>query len=206
MRSKPRKPRTTIHNLPEELIREILSYAFHLTPDEFCGNHTSYNSLLDTTTFGLRERSTCQHLLLVSKKWLRIGLPLLYASLAIRTSAHARTVAATFDTTPALGRAVRQLKVFGGYGRHMGSIAGACPNVATLYIEINVKSSESIVGLQKALVLLSPARLYIESGQSHLNKKVRALKTLVCEQIPQWPRLVSRTPSAALARLRVFLC
>lgn len=191
MRSKTRKPRTTIHKLPEELFREILSYAFHLTPDDFCGARTRWDSLSNATVPGRRERGTCQHLLLVSKKWLRIGLPLLYASLAIRAPAHASTVAAVFVTTPAFGRAVRHLKVFGGYGRHMGAIASACPNVETLYADINVKSNESIVGLQRALALLSPVRLHVESRDSWENKKMRAQRTLVYEQIAEWPRLVS---------------
>ena len=78
--------------LPEELLREILSYRFAISPTEFC-LEPSFDPIGSRTRPIERGARPCQELLLVSKRWLRVGTPLLYESLAIRTSEHERTVA-----------------------------------------------------------------------------------------------------------------
>ncbi|EKM49691.1 uncharacterized protein PHACADRAFT_154199 [Phanerochaete carnosa HHB-10118-sp] len=185
---------TAIQTLPEELLREILSYCFHLSPDAFCSSRSRWHSLARPSAYDKKEKRTCQDLLLVCKYWLRLATPLLYTSVAIRTPAHAAAVAALLKATPGLGRALRQLKVFGGYGRDMATIAGASPNVETLYVYVSVKSNESTTGIKKALCALSPKRLFLEDRRVYRNKKVEELRKLVDEQIATWPRLVSRYP------------
>ena len=190
-----------IQKLPEELLREILSYAFYLSPESFCGSRSRWHSLARPSAFDKRQqpRRTCQDLLLVCKRWLRITTPLLYESLAIRTPAHAAATAALLKATPLLGRAVRQLKIFGGYGKDMSAIANACPNVETLYVYVSVKSNESIVGIKKALVAFSPAQLYLENRRAYRNKKVDELHKLIDTQFEKWTRLVRlpREPDSA---------
>ncbi|GJE91881.1 hypothetical protein PsYK624_080320 [Phanerochaete sordida] len=182
---------TTILSLPEELVRDILSYSFHLSADDFCGFRTRRHSHVRGSMYSVqkRDKPPCQDLLLVCKRWLRIASPLLYASLSVRTPAHASTVAALLKAAPALGNAVRQLKIFGGYGKDMTTIAAACPNVETLYFYVSVKSNESIVGIKKALLLFSPTRLYLENRYAYSNKKVNELRALLETQIAKWPRL-----------------
>ena len=180
----------SMQRLPEELLREILVYVFHLSPESFCGSRTRWHSLARPLGH-YQKRGTCQDLLLVCKLWLRVATPLLYESLAVRTPAHAATVTTLLKATPSLGRAVRQLKVFGGYGKDVGMIASACPNVETLYVHVSVKSGESTVGIKKVLLALSPTRLYLENSRAYHNKKGNELHQLIGTQFSKWTRLVS---------------
>ena len=183
----------SIQTLPEELLREILSYIFHLSPESFCGSRTRWHSLAQPVPY-YQRRSTCQDLILVCKSWLRIATPLLYESLAVRTPEHVATVATLLKATPSLGRAVKQLKVFGGYGKDMGILASTCPNVDTLYVYVSVKSDASIVGIKKVLLALSPTRLYLEEYRAYSNKKVDELHQLIGTQFTKWAHLVSSMP------------
>lgn len=179
--------------LPEEILREILSYLFVTTPEVFCGFPSRYHPPLPLRNGGkARDKDRPHDLLLVSKRWLRVATPLLYQSISIRTSAHAQAVATLIRANPNLGRAVRHLKLLGGYGRDLFTIAKAAPNVETLYLYISVKSSESVTGIKKALPLMNPTRLYLEDRPPHQNKKVDELHKALTESMANWTSLVSR--------------
>lgn len=133
----------------------------------------------------------CQDLLLVSKRWLRVGSPLLYESVVLRTSSHTRTVATLIRQNPNLGRAVRQLKLFGGYGRDLHAVITAAPNLETVYLNMSMKSSDSLAGIKKAFSIMKPTRLYIEDRPARRNKKSIELYNLLAENMGKWSSLAS---------------
>lgn len=176
--------------LPEELLREILSYCFTVPHESFCGFPTRFHPPL-ADVHKVAGPEACHNLLLVSKRWLRVGSPLLYESIAIRTSTHAQTVATLIKQNPILGRAVRRLKLLGGYGRDLNTIVKAAPNLQTVYLNMSMRSSDSITGIKKALSIMNPTRLYIEERPRKRNKKTTELRDLLNAHLGKWTSLVS---------------
>lgn len=174
--------------LPEELLREVLSYCFTIPHESFCGFPTRFHApLADARRVAGPELS--HNLLLVCKRWLRVGSPLLYESIALRTSTHAQTVAILIKQNPILGRAVRQLKLFGGYGKDLHTIVKAAPNLQTVYLNMSMRSSDTITGIKRALSIMNPTRLYIEERPRKRNKKTSELRELLNANIGKWSRL-----------------
>ncbi|GJE91927.1 hypothetical protein PsYK624_080790 [Phanerochaete sordida] len=167
--------------LPEEILREILSYNILIRREAFLllelpGEYTS--------------RARNPQLLRVSKRWLRIGTPLLYTFLWLATPEQVAAVAALFRAHPHVGRAVRGLQLEGGFGRELVPLVRAAPNVEDVYLHLGIKSADSVAGLTKALALFDPSGLYVglQTWRDNASKRAvwAALHTCVTEK---WTKL-----------------
>ncbi|GJE91801.1 hypothetical protein PsYK624_079520 [Phanerochaete sordida] len=138
-------------DLPEELIREILSLCLTISPTEFF----RFPTLADHPD----RTSRTAGLLLVSKQWLRIGAPLLYASLKLSDASHATAVAALLAADPSLGAAVTSLCIEGDCGAGLAIITKHTPRVARLYLSVDRASNLGAAHLAAALAHLRPREL-----------------------------------------------
>lgn len=145
--------------LPEELINEILKHAIQAHPDTFLD--PSHDRALfhrpDTPSSPLGG----SHLLLVSKRWLRIGTPLLYTSLWLSADAHTHTLLRIFEENPALGALVRDLRLDGGFGSELHGVVLYTPNVRNVYLSWSIGQGHSMVGLWNAMPVLRPRKLWL---------------------------------------------
>lgn len=173
--------------LPEELLREILSLRLSLSEKQFCKFHSAFGS-------EKYSPQSSSDILLVSKRWLRIGTPLLYESVHIWNTGCTKTVASLVRSNPVVGKAIRRLRIEGGCGKDLYTIVEHAPNIRTLYINSYFKTAEGITGLRKALPVMRPEKLYFHfAGPGpRLNKAVVEAKALLDSCIADsWTSLVS---------------
>lgn len=184
----------SVSALPEELLHRILSYHFHCSIDAFCGDPTE-----DTTRNFVRVESTDpsrlpvhrSNALLVSKRWLRIGTPLLYRFLSLSTTQHTQSVAVLLRANPSLGRAIHHVRLRGGCGKDLKVVLGAAQNVESLSITLdNMKAKDSIVGLRSVLPMLSPSALYLSLSWRSTKNLQEVSNALMSAISKEWISLV----------------
>lgn len=95
----------SVNKLPEELLHEVLTYIL----DVSWTTHWLLNRKTGLSTH--RTGPQPRDVLLVCKKWRRIGTPLLYQSLYLMKDEHINRVAAVIKGTPSLAKAIRRIWV-----------------------------------------------------------------------------------------------
>jgi hypothetical protein len=103
------------HSLPDEIISEILSPALKVSDEVF--SDTS-----EVSPFAKYAESTSAYLL-VCKSWLRVSTPLLYNIVILRSKAQAKALSLALAGNKELGQFIKKLRVEGGYGTPMLTIA-----------------------------------------------------------------------------------
>lgn len=184
---------STVLSLPEELIRDVLSYFLVVDEQSFCvfpnsGYLSKRRSAGDT-----RNPWPRTSVLLVSKQWLRIGTPLLYEKVVLHGTAETRAVAELVKADATVGRAMKYLRLEGGMGKDLVTIAKHAPNIHTLWITPHVRPSESITGLKKIITLLQPRKLYylLRAHSRRGNKTGDEIQKLIVPCIARsWTSLV----------------
>ncbi|EKM49654.1 uncharacterized protein PHACADRAFT_154152 [Phanerochaete carnosa HHB-10118-sp] len=184
--------------LPEEILEHVLRLVLSVSEREFCkfrdntlGQGRGWVSL--STSAG---HAPVSHLLLISRRWLRIGSPLLYEGVVLREQKHTKAVAHIISFDTHLGEEIKYLRLEGGLGKHLPVVLAHAPNVHTLYISLHVPASEAIRGLHKALSLVHPRKLYIyyRTSEFRSTKAMREAKRYLQSAIAtQWETLVSTT-------------
>ena len=149
---------STLRNIPEELLRDILDYVLYRPTESFLGNEPT-----DHTADHNLGNSSQSLVLTVCKQWRRVGMPLLYASLRIACSEQAETVAKVLQKDTRLGQAVRDLRLDGGYSKDLYTIVKLVTKLRGLYVNTQISASESLLGFRLALPILKPKILYINS-------------------------------------------
>lgn len=179
--------------LPEELLRDVLSHFLTVDEEKFCAfpEHGYLRKRQAWTSD--RRNSSRSDVLLVSKQWLRIGTPVLYEKVAFREAAHTKAVAELVKANPAVGRAIKYLRLEGGMGKDLVTIVKYAPNIHTLWITPHVRASESITGLRKTIALLQPRKLYFFlMAYIRGNKTEDEIQRLIAPCIARsWASLVS---------------
>ncbi|KAL5504292.1 hypothetical protein ACEPAH_8366 [Sanghuangporus vaninii] len=136
----------SVHSLPDELAKEILSDILIVPEDEF--SHVGPSS-----PFG-RKVSSSSDVLLVSKRWLRIGTPLLYECVVLRNSAQAN---AFYGFIKGKDRS---------FGAVVGKMFAILPGISELYLRLPVTREENVNGLVQGLPKLNPTRVIFERAGS----------------------------------------
>ena len=187
--------------LPEELLKKILDYnfsvseeKFFLFPDFVLGRWQGRyrNSLRRLTTSPMTKPTRpSSELLLVSKRWLRIGTPLLYNAVVILEQKHTKAIAQLLTANPFLGRSIRWLRLEGGLGRELNVIAKLAPNIDSLLLSFHVRASEGVAGLRRAVALMNPTNLHLVCTIQDTKAKLE-IASLLCNALKtNWTFLVS---------------
>ena len=98
-------------------------------------------------------------LLLVSKRWLRVGLPLLYSMLYI-DGKHTRTIVSALRTNPGLGSAVRSLRVDGIHDKAVLDFVSLVPNVENMHLNLDMALHNEACWYGSFLAIGPPKALY----------------------------------------------
>ncbi|KZV97066.1 hypothetical protein EXIGLDRAFT_764818 [Exidia glandulosa HHB12029] len=130
-------------------------------------------------------------LLLVSKLWRKLGEPLLYYTVVVRSQAQAQTLSDTFHEHPALAGHVRQLRLedlYGIAGAHVVHCTAA--TVLAVWLEVSrysVTSDPDDIAQAVALSLLNPRRAILHNGHGYQGDIY--VPAYVAEAIGTWSRL-----------------
>lgn len=171
----------TFSSLPEDILYEIL--AICLTPLRFLEGYRGRWS----------GDPRCSHLLRVSRRWHRVGGPLLYKYLRIKTREDMKAVNQVFLSNPRLGLAVRNLRLEGWMGSELRQIVSHCPNIKSLCIyRATMKAADSVAGLRQILPLMTVDHLYYDRRRWRgPNKTERELQKIVQGAMTEsWTSLV----------------
>lgn len=99
-------------SLPDEILKEILCLVMSVPDKNFLhGNHG--DEFFSGSPFARYGTVSTSALLLVCKAWLRVGTPLLYHTVVLRSTAQAQALELALAQTPQLGKFVR----YGVYAR-----------------------------------------------------------------------------------------
>lgn len=140
-------------DLPEELVLYILALCLDLPAEDFLRFPT-----LDGTRKTIARNTD---LLLVSRRWLRIGSPLLFASLRLSGPSHTATVARLLSSNPGLGDSIHNLRIEGDCGDGLRGVLQLAPNIQRLYVALDQKTNARTESLRLALRYISPREVFV---------------------------------------------
>ena len=174
----------SIDNLPDELLREILSQVLHVShPKFFIWSNIRPDPPSDSV-----PRS---HVVLVNHRFLRIGIPILYEAVRITNQDTTKYIADILSANATVGPAVRWLRLEGGYGRELELALKPMTAVESLYFSVDARARDSIAGVRRVLLKLDPLHVWLDRGSGRPNKHQPVLHPLLHHLVRrQWTRLV----------------
>ncbi|KAL1659944.1 hypothetical protein GGF50DRAFT_130661 [Schizophyllum commune] len=172
-------------HLPDELVDDILRQLLPIPDGVFTGISTSSSS-----SYFHRHRRSCP--LLVCKAWCRVGTPLLYHDVLLRSQEQANALANALRSCPELGQWIRKLRLEDAFSeRAMHVILGACRNVTDFCIVLNLRQRDVTIPYP-ALANLNPERLVVVTPASQRRKRDRhPLLVALRRSIPKWSKLTT---------------
>ena len=172
--------------LADELTHQILSDVL-LVPDE------RFSDTGATSPFSDAKFSSAV-VLLVCKRWLRVGTPALYETAVIRSQPQAKAFSAALKNNETLGAMVKKLRLEGSYGTYPGIVAQKCPDIRDFCFTLNLFSSVSCSGLIELLGRINPRRVILTTAPpkpvKHRNVQEVVARLKTC--IPTWTNLVRK--------------
>ncbi|KAI0793162.1 hypothetical protein BC629DRAFT_1593045 [Irpex lacteus] len=166
---------------PEELLREIFRNLLYVPIDIYFSQTDRFYTEFPA------YKSNLTSLLLVCKKWLRIATPLLYETIGIGTEAQMGRLAYTLRSNPTLGVMIRNLRLDGGFGKHLYTVAKCAPHIQTLSVRVHPGDRGANVGYLHALPSMKPTTLYVHGllSEGH-SKKQRIMVEATFLAIRAW--------------------
>ncbi|KAJ7605902.1 hypothetical protein FB45DRAFT_766274 [Roridomyces roridus] len=171
-----------VRNLPEEIVHEILCPALSVSDETFsasvfCQFPSQGRGHLDS------------NILLVSKLWLRVAIPLLYNVVILRSKGQAQTLALTLRSNSELGTLIKKLRVQGGYASSMQWILQAATKLTDICIALDWDRGDNASGLCRGLPLIDSTRVILIYCDG-LTPAQGKLVDLIVDCVPEWKNLV----------------
>jgi hypothetical protein len=169
--------------VPEEIMHSILKQLLATTETELCQFPTGGRPRWMNAP---RPAVTCSNLLLVCKRWLRIGTPMLYAFMCLSKPRHTRALACALGADPSLAEHTCVLRLEGGINRDLCAVATRFAHVPTLYVSMHgVERLENVIDLVQAVPALEPKTTYLHYQErfmlaSALNKVEDVVIAAMC--------------------------
>lgn len=209
-----------LHILPEELLLKILGQALLLPADTFSGHeYTNFGAgTFDlsrahlTSSYPLASTSSLSSVravLGVCRTWARIGTPLAYDAVMLRSPGQCHKFALALQSSlksplespigvqRGLGRFVRRLRVEAGCEAFLEAITCHTPNVHTLALSLDFPLEYGFhgcpypsVGVLRALACVSPRRLMLKREHCVRGCRVDDMMWLVSRAVEIWFNLV----------------
>ncbi|KAF7290720.1 HEME-HALOPEROXIDASE domain-containing protein [Mycena indigotica] len=169
-------------DLPPEVLLQILTPALSVTGDLFAESTRS-------GTWARYGESPSAYLL-VCNAWYRVGAPLLYSVVVLRSKPQAAALAHAVVSNKELGPHIKRLRVEGGYGASMEKVLLSAKNIVALFLCFNhIHGTDSTEGLCRGLSHINPATLIVDDDGQRRNKHLTALTNAIVETIPRWEKL-----------------
>lgn len=181
-------------SLPDELLHHILTSCLAIPDAAFCAfpeDELSSNEVIP------RHRRH-PHALLVSKRFLRVGTPLLYEALNLATPAHVADVSRLLQRHETLGRAIRSLKLNRcAFGRGLETVCSLAPSVKTIFFDLRcILHDDPIEGFIAMLAkdMVDPETVYVLGKRKveSVSTKSVIVEWALCAALERWPSLVRR--------------
>ncbi|KAH7106608.1 hypothetical protein BKA62DRAFT_300420 [Auriculariales sp. MPI-PUGE-AT-0066] len=171
------------HKLADELLKDILLLPL-LVPDDMFANRDAISP------FSKVDRSAAD-VLLVCKRWMRVGTPALYHTVVLRSMAQAKALASALRRCPDFGTYIRRLRVEGSYGEYIWQAVKTAPHITELCLSLTVYSDVNVGGMVKTIAMLNPTRviLTVSPEKKIKNKNQDALIAALCKGIKKWSRM-----------------
>ncbi|KAJ7021256.1 hypothetical protein C8F04DRAFT_1403080 [Mycena alexandri] len=174
-------------HIPDEVVSEILSPALKVSESMFSDTES------DVSPFATPHVSSSAYLL-VCKAWRRVGTPLLYQAVIIRSTAQARALQRTLHSNPDFGKFVNKLRVEGGFGVSMEQLLKHTPKLTDIFLSLMIRGSDSTSGLVRGLPHINPTRLIVfepppSRGGQLKNIQVADLVKALEKALPMWTNL-----------------
>ncbi|KAL1749033.1 hypothetical protein HDZ31DRAFT_79154 [Schizophyllum fasciatum] len=175
----------SVSSLPEKLISSILHAAIGIPDSVFTSN--SARSPFAPSAVNYKA----SRLLLVCKIWRRIGTPLLFRTVIIRSLAQAKALLRAFESDKTLATLVRQLRVEGGFDPCMQDIFQACAGISDLCLLNNPFRDECTEGIRAGLAFINPSRLVLLNMGCNKkpNNNMKALANAIIAAMRDWGNL-----------------
>ena len=177
---------------PDEILDQILSYVLCMPQGQFERWRTP-------KTFTSNQSSNIIGILPTCSRWYRIGIPLLYGTVILRTRkevlAFAEAVSKPNKDGLMLGQYLRRLRMEASYCAEFNDVLYACSNIAELFLAFDLSTEDQLGGLASALQSINPSRLMLDSLLPELLPEptsiIRPFYEAVSDSAAQWTRLVS---------------
>ena len=186
-------------NVPDEVMEEILSYHLYIPESLF---HSSYPHF---GKYDLSDHSSSV-VLEVCRRWMRIGTPLLYETVVLRSKPQVLALRTALDGNRALCRYIKKLRVEDTYGMAIADVMQMCSAVTDVWVSLRLQSggSETGKGIQKGLKYLNP-RTVVFWDYSMGKMRPYSLRLPLFEALegilPGWKRLVRHPCPSAMVCL-----
>ena len=185
--------------LPDEIIKEILSPALYVPDNAFADTSLRSNPF---ARYGLSTST----ILVVCKSWLRVATPLLYETIVLRSKAQAQALAAALKQNQQLGLFIKKLRVEGGYGAFLSEILRRSPALTDIWLSAALWSNESVAGYLKGFQSINPRRLIVVDDYSKSSAVRRKFYEALGEAVRNsWSSLVRAAETCWLFDLIPFL-
>ncbi|KZV97254.1 hypothetical protein EXIGLDRAFT_764548, partial [Exidia glandulosa HHB12029] len=137
-------------------------------------------------------RESSSSVLAVCKRWARVGTPLLYETVVLRSTPQAQALAAALKDNKPFGKMIKKLRVEGGYGAAVPKIFKLAPNITDLCLNLHLYADDKVIPMYKALFdAVKPRRLVLYHAEYSFNdnKGVRLALSTLCDCITNWESL-----------------
>ncbi|GJE91923.1 hypothetical protein PsYK624_080750 [Phanerochaete sordida] len=170
--------------LLEELLAHILAFCFYVPPAHFFANDAQKGARLPTQT------PRPAQLLRVARRWLRIGTPLLYASVRVHDARAACALARFFRAHPRVGAAVRSLRLARG-GKDLCALVAHMPGLRALGVDLDVRRRYSAAGFAcEAFAALRIEELYVRfKDVPWASRRTEEARAVMFERVKSWGSL-----------------
>ncbi|TDL29960.1 hypothetical protein BD410DRAFT_780471 [Rickenella mellea] len=189
-------------NLPDEIWRDIITPLLHIPDEQFSFGDKGDGPFAHT-------RLSTSEILVVCKRWMRIGTPLLYHTVVIRSRAQAQALADALISNPPFGRYIQKLRMEGGFGQAPLKFISAAPNIRELFVSLDIWSDDVVSGLCGGFFKIFPQRLIIHHHLRVDNSRRNALWKDLLISIRRWSTLETveyRTPTPVYPEKFCELC
>jgi len=174
------------HQLADETLAAILEALLVVSDKDFaCTDRMS--------PFSMIEQPSSSNYLVVCKRWMRIGTPLLYHTVVMRSQAQATALAAVLKpkANAQFGQYIRKLRIEGGFGVAAKNVLLAARNITDLSVTLNLSAKDNVSPMCDILLTaLMPQRLVIAASSPSTNKQITRLTECLTQCIKDWSTLV----------------
>lgn len=180
---------TIFRKVPDEVMENILSYHMAVPFSLFCSPHQHFGK------YDLSDLSSSV-VLEVCRRWKRIGTPLLYETVVLRSQAQVLALRASLDANPTLWKHVKKLRVEHTSGTAIADVMQMCTTVTDLWVSLRcLGDREAGKGILKGLKYLDPRHVILWDCYSEPYKVRSALFSALPEVLRNWKKLVRHTTS-----------
>ncbi|KAJ7058212.1 hypothetical protein C8F01DRAFT_1149979 [Mycena amicta] len=171
-------------HLPDEIISIILTQALEI-PDKTFGD-TSTESPFS------KYRASSSDCISVCKPWARVGTPLLYHTVILRSQHQAVALERALKRVDGVfGQYIRKLRLEGSFGPAIQTIIQAAPNITDLFVSVNLWPTDNATHLCEMLPTMNPMRVILFDVPNHgpTNNNINMLRHTLTRCIQLWRNL-----------------